>query len=159
MNNYILTCAGCDFIAGCVTNPGVTPNVMYAIYTNEDNRNIDVTKESNIGDLLNNGIIRSTSNVVRYTLSEDDRYKGNIAVFSTIINRDDLVVSNNSPELIPGTSKIIAVALGLTGNSPDISGDTLLAVSSLKTPSMWVDNMNMTITCPIVFNGFDGEVL
>lgn len=149
MSNYALTNAGASWIANrlCNSNYGNDISIMYVIYSNGGTDHIAFTTDFTCDDLLNLpsdvGYIRKEGGLVGYSNVDDSN--NHEAVISGVVTDKDY---GNGAELIAGTSKIIAVAIGYkdtTGKDVIITACNMVSTPAIK----WVANMSMSVACPI----------
>ena len=158
MNTYTLTKNGATWMANRLCNTANTPDitVMYLVYSNGSAEYIDFDVDFST-DSLNNlpddsWYVRKSGGLVTYAYNtaEGTAY----AAVSGVFGRSDVSESEGRPELISGSSKIIAVAIGYVDKN---NKDVIIAASNLgSSQTRWVDNMSMSLTCPIAISSYTG---
>ena len=152
MSDYAFTQSGAEWAANrMISNKNAKDiDTMYVVFTNGDINGLELTPTMTVSDLMDdvNGIwcLKKEGGVVEYVTK--DAKGAATANVSCVVTKTDLV-PGGSVELSSDSSKVIAVAVALSG-----SPDTIIAVcnmtqSGAPSPIRWVDNMSMSVTCPI----------
>lgn len=159
MDKYVLTYAGCDWIAGIISGSGKIPNCLYTVYTNNTPSPLtltsDMTASSFAGLTGSSWYLRSVGRMSCSVKSNSSEYEGNRALFSSIVRSTDVVAGEDKPVVSSG-SKLYAVALVYAEDAADPSKDIVIAVANLTyggafSPVSMVTNTNMAISCPLTF--------
>lgn len=158
MSSSTLTYKGADWIANAIAGNYKKPNVMYVVYSNDGTDALDIHPgiTASYYSQLSGGLwyIRITGSVVSSMSSTSEEYTNNSVLFSSIARKDGVVDRQDKPELTPGMSKIISVAVGYTDNVNDPSSDIIVSVgnitkSGVASPMPWIDGMDISISCPV----------
>lgn len=162
MYNYTLTESGAAWIASRISGNGKDLNVLYVVYDNGGKDGIDINKKITVSDLLalsgTTGVIRVTRNISNTSIPTDTGSFS--AVTSGIVSKDDVLSVDGGPEL-NSSSMIISVAVGFTGSgAPD--NDVIVAACNLtkdgtSSPVPWVENMTLSVSCPITISPYPVE--
>lgn len=160
MSDYTFTKKGAEWAANRMISSKYTKDIdtMYVVYTNGSTERLDLTNTMTVSDLLNqdNGIwcMKKEGGVVGYvTDNGNGQY---IANMSCVVTKDD-VVSGGSVVLSSNASKVIAVAVAVSGEPDTIIAVCNMTKSGVANPIRWVDNMSMSVSCPICLSPYPQE--
>lgn len=152
MGNYTITKKGAEWLANRIISNRNSEDIdtMYIVYTNSNISSINLNSNITIDDLFDEDrkiwCMKKKGGVVGYLSSDTD---GNIiANVSCVVTSND-VVHGGSIELSADSSKIIAVAIAVSGDPDNIIAACNITKAGASTPVKWVDNMSMSVSCPV----------
>ena len=163
MYNYVLTEKGSSWIASRMVGGSKPLDVMYVIYDNGGKECIDLVP-SITADYFHNlsgttGAVRITKNIANTCIHNESGSTS--AMISGIVHKDDLRLNDKYPEVTASVSKIIAVAVGYSGSDTSDSDVIVAACNITKdgvcSPVPWIDNMSMSVSCPITIAPYPSE--
>lgn len=142
MRKFVFTEAGNKWAASALSGVYNNPDAMFIVYDNGNNSvlpDINTTTDKSYFDNLVDpvGCVSVNDGIGVYTLESDNGYS---SVYSVVMSPVNTTVIGGASH-IPGTSKIVAVAL--------VAGEKVLAVGELSNPIVWAANTSISVSIPI----------